>query len=1116
MRPVRLDINGFASFRDRAVIDFTDADFFALVGPTGSGKSTVLDAITFALYGTAPRWGRTNAVADALAPTSNRCTVSLIFDVGSDRYQVAREVRRSGHSIGTKSVSLVKLEDSTVIDIDPDGPQPEVLCGEARDLTSVVEDLLGLEYEHFCQCVVLPQGEFAKFLTAKASERQKILLKLLGADQYEGIGKQAGAIAAQSSNEVEILTEQLGRHADATPEAQAIAQARATALGELVATVDGVVPAAAAAHSQVQAATERSTQAQAEITRLRAVQVPDGVAELQKDARHAEETAATARDTADRAAQALTDATEAAAQGPQRATLTVIEERYTNRTSLAGRKDPVTAHAQTAQHAAARAEQETTAAREVVTAARAEHARARARREQAGLARDAVALRIGLLASVRTPDGIADLAARATAQIDQQEQAGADAVTARAAHAAAAAALSAAPTVDRIGTIDAELTAFEAAAGQLATASDDLAAARVACAAGEQEAAAARSLADQTAAALDEARAAAGASQLRGTLEVGHACPVCEQTVTTLPAPSTDATLDGARATHQAAVAAAERTQAAADAAQQRASEANQAVEMLTFRRDQAHERLTALLPGQPAGPDRGPDQDRALLADLTAERGRLVDAEAQARAAAEAADLRARQVTEAASALSAELTQARSNVHQLLGTLTELAPPPVDAADLGGAWATLETWSAAKSTEEAAALATTDTEVAQSDQAHDAAERALDSAEETERTAHGVHNEAVRDASVAIQERDGLLARLDELDHLLVDAPPADALPGLLIEADRLAAAVNAAAAAVQQSRSAATAAETEAQQWRSQVSVARSELAAARDSVAALEPPAPVEDLAASWEALAGWAAAAARSRTDAAAEADAEASDATRRLQDLLDELDAALHSHDVDTAGLPDGAERAAAAKTTAAVAAERARGEADAVARRLADAESVRTKIDDARSRHQVASELAGLLRSNRFPQWLADAALDTLVAGASESLRRLSGDQYDLTHRKGEFFVVDHSDADSERSVRTLSGGETFQASLALALALSDHLAGMGGSTKLESIFLDEGFGTLDPDALEMVASTLESLAQGDRMVGVITHVSALAERIPVRFNVRHDSRTSAIEPDRE
>lgn len=98
MRPIRLEMDGFASFRSPTAVDFNEADYFALVGPTGSGKSTVIDAMVFALYGTAPRWGRSNAIEYALAPTSTRGTVRLVFDVGSHRYQIAREVRRAGRA----------------------------------------------------------------------------------------------------------------------------------------------------------------------------------------------------------------------------------------------------------------------------------------------------------------------------------------------------------------------------------------------------------------------------------------------------------------------------------------------------------------------------------------------------------------------------------------------------------------------------------------------------------------------------------------------------------------------------------------------------------------------------------------------------------------------------------------------------------------------------------------------------------------------------------------------------------------------------------------------------------------------------------------------------------
>ncbi|EEP74198.1 conserved hypothetical protein [Micromonospora sp. ATCC 39149] len=186
-------------------------------------------------------------------------------------------------------------------------------------------------------------------------------------------------------------------------------------------------------------------------------------------------------------------------------------------------------------------------------------------------------------------------------------------------------------------------------------------------------------------------------------------------------------------------------------------------------------------------------------------------------------------------------------------------------------------------------------------------------------------------------------------------------------------------------------------------------------------------------------------------------------------------------------------------------------------RRLVERRAQAAELREQRAGHErqarVARALAGHLRANNFERWLLAEALDLLVDGASGILRELSGGQYDLVHDKGEFFVVDHHDAGLRRGVRTLSGGETFQASLALALALSEQLAGMSTTAAtLESIVLDEGFGTLDTATLDTVAATLESLAaRGDRMVGVVTHVPALAERIPVRFEVSKDARTARV-----
>ncbi len=194
MRPVRLDLNGFVSFRDPVTVEFADADYFALVGPTGSGKSTVIDAITFALYGSVHRWDDAKIVKLALAPTATRATVRLLFDIGPTRYVVAREVRRSGATYPHKS-RLERLADPSGTG-EPD-EVTEVLAHDSA-VKGAVEQLLGLTFEQFCTCVVLPQGDFAEFLHANRSERQKILLKLLGAAHYDAIARAANSRAANA------------------------------------------------------------------------------------------------------------------------------------------------------------------------------------------------------------------------------------------------------------------------------------------------------------------------------------------------------------------------------------------------------------------------------------------------------------------------------------------------------------------------------------------------------------------------------------------------------------------------------------------------------------------------------------------------------------------------------------------------------------------------------------------------------------------------------------------------------------------------------------------------------------------------------------------------------
>jgi exonuclease SbcC len=193
---------------------------------------------------------------------------------------------------------------------------------------------------------------------------------------------------------------------------------------------------------------------------------------------------------------------------------------------------------------------------------------------------------------------------------------------------------------------------------------------------------------------------------------------------------------------------------------------------------------------------------------------------------------------------------------------------------------------------------------------------------------------------------------------------------------------------------------------------------------------------------------------------------------------------------------------------------RARTELALVRRDRAEAARLDEQVRACREDEQVATELGRLLRSDRFERWLCGEALDSLVAEASVTLMELSGQQYELDRDdRNDLVVIDYQDAAASRPVHTLSGGETFQASLALALALSRQVVQLSaGARDLNSVFLDEGFGTLDPETLDTVATTLERLAADkDRMVGLVTHVAALAERVPVRFVVSRDGATSTL-----
>ncbi len=287
-----------------------------------------------------------------------------------------------------------------------------------------------------------------------------------------------------------------------------------------------------------------------------------------------------------------------------------------------------------------------------------------------------------------------------------------------------------------------------------------------------------------------------------------------------------------------------------------------------------------------------------------------------------------------------------------------------------------------------------------------------------------------------------------------------------------------------------------------------ARRQLDSARDLVASLgAPPLARDDLAADWEALVTWAAqrVPAEQAEGEAAAAEQAAADRARAAEE--DRLRQVLAAAGVDPAGGRPVAEVAAAALA-------RASAEAETIAAQVAAADEARRRLDEADEAAGVAGALAAHLKADRFEKWLLDEAVGELLGGATAVLHELSAGAYSLElDAKRDFAVVDHRNADERRPVRTLSGGETFLASLALALALADRVSLLApGQVRLESLFLDEGFGTLDPEALDTVGNAIEHLGASGRMVGVVTHVAELADRLPVRFDVRRGSEGSTVE----
>ena len=1140
MRPVRLDMNGFASFRNPTVIDFADADYFALVGPTGAGKSTVIDAITFALYGTVPRWEDQRMVTPALAPTATRGIVRLVFDADGTRYAVAREVRRSGGKTSRVSMHASRLE--RLHDPDDLDGDSDVLAAES-EVTAAIEKLLGLTYQHFTTCVALPQNQFAEFLHAKPSVRQDILSSLLGHQLYEELQTRANTRAREQRATCEALAKTLEGYADASADRVAELTKRAADLDALQTWFDND------GHPQLDDAARNVSDAAAVLTALNEkkqalelVQIPAEVATLDADvtaAALALEAATGARNEAEAADEHA--ALQASAFRPRHELLdlqrnwTELDQAEQELPSLIQQVQDAEADHDAARTAVQDTERAVEGLRQVASSA------ATAAQQAAAVVANAQAHAVAL-AAITVPEMVAQLTA-ALAELDDRRTAAArDSAQAEAELAAAKAVLEAAPGEAALNTgaraavslgkvLTADLDDWDAraeAADALARAVHALAEAQAAHAAATAQ--------------LDAARLADEAGLLRAHLVSGRPCPVCEQPVTTVPAAHEISHV----ATAQAALSAAEEGLRSAEAEHgklERTLTTVQATRAATLRQTESdRSELPAALQTIGTGEPAAADLLDALSVQVTADTGRaslraLAEAasdaaellgtaaahRAELTAAVHEADKRRLQASEARTGIDQDATEldrqrrdATTELNAARDTVASLSPPPLDPSNLASAWAALTQWAGerhAAITDQLPALRdaadTADTQATTAEQELAVGIDTLTALRETETT-------RARELTKLTQRRDQTESKRQQLTTVLTGQPAKADIQAMLERLTELEqAAADPRAALVEAREQHAEAADNKtAIDGRAKASW--HQLAAARDPLTRYGAPTLNDaSLAAVWDQLASWASAQLRQLDKQIKKAEATAASANRDYQTA-----AAVISEKLTGRGLqPPEPNTSAQLGATVTRLVATAHAGADAAVSQAEDRLAERSRLEDqhkdAEQNAQVATSLATLLRSDAFQAWLLESALASLVADASDILLEMSSGQFELRHCNKDLEVVDHNDADSTRPVRTLSGGETFQASLSLALALSRQVSALAasGAAKLESIFLDEGFGSLDVTSLEVVATTLENLAQsGERMVGVITHVQALADRIPVRFRVIRAGTTSSIE----
>ena len=950
MRPLRISMKGFGAFREPTDIDLSDVDLVALVGPTGSGKSTIIDAITFALYGAVARYENNRLVAPVINQTSNEARVSLNFELGGQVFTAARIVRRT--KAGGATTREARLERAE-----------EVLADDAPSVSKEVKKLLGLDVGQFNRTVVLPQGKFAAFLHDKPGDRQTTLVRLLGMDLYRRIGTAARQRAARAKNQVDAL------RPDMESEAGQLTDKQRDALVNRIEELDAVLSrfkadreTIAVLDAELRDLAGDIEQLDNRIDRMDGVTTPSGLAELAgriaaantgriEAERHRKETSTKRR----LAKEALDD-------GPDIATVRLGLKAHTELAQRIQDHDAVVSRLN----------------RALQTHESAKRAADRVRERQEGLNRRV------------------DEARRAETGV-RADRDSAVTVTQVAAWSAAHARYEAAS--EEVGTIAVAARLAETVIRPLQKALQDA----------ESEAA-------ESSVLVTKLRRRAGVLGHVDLLEVGSDCPLCLQEVHEIPAHDLDTHLRQAVADHEIALAA---------------------------RADARH-------------------------------------------ACEDAEKARIKRRAEYESALKT-LASYESDIASI---------PPSDQLEA----------LRAKATELAEAVRTAEKATRQ---AETAASQHLESGSNIE--ALEAEQAADRSATRLTESANILRKQLTDLRATVAERPGEDDLRAQLAECRRLQTEMEKADSAFDDAEARYERATAELKAVKERHAQATNHLQEGRDRVAAFGPPAiDTTDLVAAWAVLTDWIQdqieAATTRRRDAIEERYAKVDRRTTAVSALRELCVGTIDGVDPDASvtELGELLTTQRAATTT----------DLEHFDRRRAALEKLQERISALTEHAQVASHLGRLLRTDGFESWLMEAALDQLAELATTRLFDLSGGQYSLAVNNRDFVVRDHTNADELRSARTLSGGETFLASLSLALAVADASAELASedAPRMESVFLDEGFGTLDPQTLDTVATAVEELGTTGRFVGVVTHIRDLADRMPVRLEVTKVGGSATVE----